>query len=340
MERRARRMEMSPGSDGSILDFEELEMLEENLGAMMSGQLVSGDEVRADELARLEEQLASGDTITEQKALCALAAVTEGVKRIESKQIDSDSEDPPGLRVDSDSDDPPELNDSDDEENVPGLEDIMLSKKQLQRRKVRLEKEEAEKSRAAEAAQEEKDEPEYDNLSKPVMVAAREETVKNRGTTQAARKAGPRRLRMVRGMTVDSGAADNVIPRRMVKGRKNKIRPSPGSRRGVHYVSASNERIPNEGECDFNFTTQDGQEQNYTFQIAEVNKALCAVSYLVDQGNQVIFDQDEATGMDTSRIINKRTGKIIQLVRDRNVWTIDAYVDDETNESSGFHRRG
>ena len=148
------------------------------------------------------------------------------------------------------------------------------------------------------------------------------------------------RLRMVKGMTIDSGAADNVIPRRMIRGRNNKIRPSPGSRRGVHYVSATNERIPNEGECDFHFTTQDGQEQSYVFQIAEVNKALCAVSYLVDRGNQVIFDQDPKTGLDLSKIVNKETGQIIPLVRDRNVWVIDAYVDDEKDIESDFHRRG
>ena len=145
---------------------------------------------------------------------------------------------------------------------------------------------------------------------------------------------------MARGMTVDSGAADNVIPRRMVRGKNNKIRPSNGSRRGVHYVSATNDRIPNEGECDFHFSTNNGQEENFTFQIAEVNKALCAVSYLVDKGHQVIFDKDEATGVDVSRIINKASGKIIQLVRERNVWTIDAYIDEEENSKSGFVRRG
>ena len=151
---------------------------------------------------------------------------------------------------------------------------------------------------------------------------------------------GPNILRMVRRMTVDPGAADNVIPRRMVRGKNNKIRPSPGSRKGVHYVSATNDRIPNEGECDFHFSTSDGQDESFTFQIAEVNKALCAVSYLVDQRNQVIFDQDEKTGVDTSRIVNKKTGKIIQLVRDRNVWTIDACIEEETDSSQGFHRRG
>ena len=155
-----------------------------------------------------------------------------------------------------------------------------------------------------------------------------------------ARRIGTRRLRMARGMTVDSGAADNVIPRRMVRGKLNLIRPSKGSRAGVHYVSASNARIPNEGECDFHFSTKEGQEESYVFQIAEVNKALCAVSYLVDRHNQVIFDKDEETGMDVSRIINKKTGKVIEMTRERNVWTIDAYIDEDTDEAVDFVRRG
>ena len=147
-------------------------------------------------------------------------------------------------------------------------------------------------------------------------------------------------MRMARGMTVDSGAADNVIPRRMIRGKFNNIRPSKGSRAGVHYVSASSARIPNEGECDFHFTTKDGNKENYTFQIAEVNKALCAVSYLVDQHNQVIFDKDDATGLDISRIINKKTGKIIQMTRERNVWTIDAFIEEEPNQDDDFGRLG
>ena len=74
--------------------------------------------------------------------------------------------------------------------------------------------------------------------------------------------------------------------------------------------------------------------------IAEINKALCAVSCLVDQGNQVIFDQDEKTGVDTPRIVSKKTGNIIRLVRDRNVWTIDAYIEEDANDNQGFHWRG
>ena len=64
------------------------------------------------------------------------------------------------------------------------------------------------------------------------------------------------------------------------------------------------------------------------------------VSYLVDQHNQVIFDKDDATGLDILRIINKKTGKIIQMTRDRNVWTFDAFIEEEPSEGCDFGRRG
>ena len=86
--------------------------------------------------------------------------------------------------------------------------------------------------------------------------------------------------------------------------------------------------------------TKDGQKENYTFQIAEVNKALCAVSYLVDRHIQVILDQDEKTGLDISRIINKKMGKIMQMTRERNVRTIDALIEEDPDEAADFGRRG
>ena len=77
-----------------------------------------------------------------------------------------------------------------------------------------------------------------------------------------ARRIGSTRMRMGRGMTVDSGAADNVMPRRMVRGKYSKIRPSPGSRARVHYLAADNARIRNEGETDFKFQTKEGEEES------------------------------------------------------------------------------
>ena len=138
---------------------------------------------------------------------------------------------------------------------------------------------------------------------------------------------------MARGITVDSGAADPVMPRRMVRGRGNKIRPSAASSAGVHYVSATANRIKNEGETDLHFDTEDGHSLNWTFQVAEVNKVLASVSYLVDQNHRVVFDKDAETGRDISFITNKTSGASIKMRRDRNVWVIDAYISEDGDSS-------
>ena len=147
------------------------------------------------------------------------------------------------------------------------------------------------------------------------------------------------RHRLRKGITVDSGAANNVMPKKMVR-NKTKIRQSAGSKKKLHYVTANNARIPNEGETEFKFKTAEGDDEELTFQIAEVNKALAAVSYLVDNNYRVIFDKDMATGKDVSRMIHKPSGRIARFRRERNIWILDAIIElDEENERS-FRRRG
>ena len=148
-----------------------------------------------------------------------------------------------------------------------------------------------------------------------------------------ARKVGTRRLRLARGITMDSGAHDNVIPRRMVRGRNNRIRPSEASRAGVHYVSATSHRIRNEGETDLKFASREGTKLSWTFQVAEVNKVLAAVSALVDTNHRVVFDKDEATGEDVSYILNKTNMDYIRMRRDRNVWVLDAFIEEDFDET-------
>ena len=146
-------------------------------------------------------------------------------------------------------------------------------------------------------------------------------------------------MKLGRAITIDSGAADNVMPRRLVRGKFNKVRPSPGSKAGVHYVAANNARIPNEGESNFQFSTDNVDKHSWVFQVAAVNKVLCAASYLVDNDMRVIFDRCDITGVDTSHILLKKTGETIKMKRERNVWTIDAFVEEEDTLSS-FHRQG
>ena len=121
------------------------------------------------------------------------------------------------------------------------------------------------------------------------------------------------------------------MPRRLVIGKMNrgKIRPSEASRAGVHYVAASNGRIKNEGEVNFKFNTSSGDMKSMCLQVAEVNKALAAVSALVDSNHRVVFDKDMKTGADISFIIDKRTNLSTKMRRERNVWVIDAWIDEE-----------
>ena len=69
--------------------------------------------------------------------------------------------------------------------------------------------------------------------------------------------------------------------------------------------------------------------QSWVFQVAEVNKALCAVSYMVDHDSRIVFGRDNGIGADTSHMIHKPSGKTIKLRRERNVWTIDATIVDD-----------
>ena len=141
-------------------------------------------------------------------------------------------------------------------------------------------------------------------------------------------------MRMARGITVDSGAADPVMPPRVVRGRGNKIRPSKASRAGVHYVSRTASRIKNEGETDLYFDTEDGQKLYWKFEVAEVNKVLAPVSYeyLVDHNHRVVFGPGRDTGEDISFITNKTNGESIKMRRDRNVWILYAYIEDDTEQ--------
>ena len=151
--------------------------------------------------------------------------------------------------------------------------------------------------------------------------------------TEGVRKGGGRRFRLSRGVTIDSGAADNVMPKRLLRGQP--IRPSEASRAGVHYVACNNGRIANEGEADLAFRSGEGNEHVWTFQIAEVNKVLAAVLALVDCGHRVTFDRDDRTGADVSFILDKRTGTATKMRRERNVWVVDAWIDEDGAENPG-----
>jgi hypothetical protein len=145
---------------------------------------------------------------------------------------------------------------------------------------------------------------------------------------------GQKKLRLKRGITMDTGAHHNVMPKRMAG--KRQIRPSPGSKKGMCYVAAGNERIRNEGEITFEFESLEGHRESFVFQIAAVNKALGSGAYMVDHGFRVVYDKDMDTDEDLSYMIHKKTRRAFRFRREKNVWILDAVVD--ASSVLGFSR--
>ena len=77
---------------------------------------------------------------------------------------------------------------------------------------------------------------------------------------------------------MDTGAHHNFTPKRMAG--KRTCRPSPGSKRGMCYAAAGNERIENEGEITLDFESVEGHKEPFVSQIAAVNKALGSGAYM------------------------------------------------------------
>ena len=134
-----------------------------------------------------------------------------------------------------------------------------------------------------------------------------------------------KKVKLKRGITMDTGAHHNVMPRRMA-GRRP-IRPSPGSRAGLKYVGCGGEKMKNEGEVDIPFESLEGHKQSMIFQIAEINKPLGSVAYFVNRDYRVVFDQNSVTGKDLSYMVHKPTRTVYRFRRERNIWIMDAILD-------------
>ena len=138
-----------------------------------------------------------------------------------------------------------------------------------------------------------------------------------------------------RGFTVDSGAADHVIPFGWI--RFIEMVASMGSLAGVHYIAANGHRIANMGQQTINFWTRDGVKSSLTFQVAKVNKPLCSVSKLIDDNFRIVFDRSG------SYIMDKATGEVMRIKRERGVFVLEAFVGRNpcmtAKENEDFSRR-
>ena len=137
-------------------------------------------------------------------------------------------------------------------------------------------------------------------------------------------------IRVRKGFTVDSGAADHVMPLGWLAWLI--VTASLGSIRGVNFISANGARIPNKGEQKVRFLTPEGTWASWIFQVAGINKPLVSVSKLIADGWTVIFD------IERSYLLHKATGHTIDVKCERGIFTIDAFVEPESS-APGFHRQ-
>ena len=137
-------------------------------------------------------------------------------------------------------------------------------------------------------------------------------------------------IRIRKGFTVDSGAADHVMPLGWLAWIL--VTASLGSIRGVNFISANGAKIPNKGEQKVRFLTPEGTWASWIFQVAGINKPLVSVSKLIADGWRVVFDDER------SYLLHKASGHTIDVKLERGIFTIDAFVE-PASDATGFTRQ-
>ena len=140
------------------------------------------------------------------------------------------------------------------------------------------------------------------------------------------------------GITIDSGAAETVIPEHV--GGQYARMATMASESGLQYQSATGQPIRNLGEKKLNLMISDGSMRQMTMQVAEkVSKPLGSVSRICAAGHRVVFDDDG------SFIEHKQTGQTSWLRQKNGVYVLDAWIappkqDQGNGDASGFPRQG
>jgi hypothetical protein len=116
-------------------------------------------------------------------------------------------------------------------------------------------------------------------------------------------------------ITIDSGAAESVIPPSMFV--EVPIKESAGSRAGLCYIAANGGRIPNLGEKRVKFRTTEGMNSSVMFQVTFTRKPLASVSRITNKGNKVVF----AAGR--SYVENVKTGQQTELTEEHGTYHMD-----------------
>ena len=129
----------------------------------------------------------------------------------------------------------------------------------------------------------------------------------------------------------DSGAIESVAPNDMAPDYS--IYPSAGSQRGQHYVTASGDEIPNEGEQYLPSVSSDGTVSEQRWQMAAVTRPLQSVGALCDSGNRVIFGRGGGVAQ------NLYTGETTSFVRENGTYIMDLWIPPAADSSFQWQGR-
>ena len=125
-------------------------------------------------------------------------------------------------------------------------------------------------------------------------------------------------LKMKYPMLVDPGAADTMMPSDWFE--DHELIEGEGVRLGAYYVTANGGCIRNEGERKLTMCTGEGQLRQMTCQVVKTKKALASASKICENGNTVVFDEEE------SYIYSKATGERTMLRLENGVYLLDVAI--------------
>ena len=138
-------------------------------------------------------------------------------------------------------------------------------------------------------------------------------------------------------ITVDSGAIDSVMPKRVATSVM--IKQTEASKQGLRYRAANGTSIRNEGERDLKGYTSEGNLVDMSMQVCEVTKPLGSVRAMLQAGNRVVFDkggsyiQNHATGIKTC--IEDKNGAFVF-----DIWVPrDSGQQGSVQQQSGYNGR-
>ena len=129
---------------------------------------------------------------------------------------------------------------------------------------------------------------------------------------------------------VDSGASVPVAPPSMLPNVA--VTPSEGSKRGQKFTSALKHKLQNLGEQRARAYTEQGEQAEVLFQIADVSKPLVSVSAICERGNRVVF------GRNGGIIQNMRSGSQTPFYRENGVYVLSMWLQDGSDDEQDFRR--